>query len=102
MDEIERKARQLAANKMGLLNDVKGECLPDELWRQRESEARIAYYENARAEALGSLLGMVDAMLVFHDNGLDNMVAGGWAKLHLHRDDYTQLDKALRDARIRK
>ena len=34
MDEIERQARQIAAWKMGLVKDRRGERLPDDLWRQ--------------------------------------------------------------------
>jgi hypothetical protein len=34
MDEIERLARQIAAWKMGLVKDRRGERLPDDLWRQ--------------------------------------------------------------------
>jgi hypothetical protein len=32
--EIERLARQIAAWKMGLVKDRRGERLPDDLWRQ--------------------------------------------------------------------
>jgi hypothetical protein len=34
MDEIEQLARQIAAWKMGLVKDRRGERLPDDLWRQ--------------------------------------------------------------------
>ena len=45
---VERLARRLAARTMGLSND--GENLPDELWKQKEEEARIAL-DLAREEA---------------------------------------------------
>lgn len=32
--ELERTARLIAAHKMGLVKDVYGEGLPDDLWRQ--------------------------------------------------------------------
>lgn len=34
MDELEDMARRIAAHKMGLVKDVTGRNLPDELWRQ--------------------------------------------------------------------
>jgi hypothetical protein len=34
MDELERRARRIAAIKMGLVKDTMGERLPDDLWRQ--------------------------------------------------------------------
>jgi hypothetical protein len=34
MDRIERRARLIAANKMGLVGDEEGLRLPDDLWRQ--------------------------------------------------------------------
>jgi len=43
MDEIERLARQIAAWKMGLVKDRRGERLPDDLWRQHPgSKGRVS------------------------------------------------------------
>jgi hypothetical protein len=39
-NELERRARRIAAIKMGLVRDVKGERLPDDLWRQALPAAR--------------------------------------------------------------
>ncbi len=39
---IEREARQIAAWKMGLVKDRRGERLPDDLWRQCIPQARAA------------------------------------------------------------
>jgi hypothetical protein len=102
MDEIERKARELAANKMGLLNDVKGERLPDELWKQCEREARVHHYEIARAETLGALLGMVDVVILTHDNPLILRMSEKIELLRAARAAHTEADKAYRNARLGK
>ncbi|TDR90345.1 hypothetical protein [Enterovirga rhinocerotis] len=39
-EAVEREARLIAANKMGLVKDPTGSRLPDDLWRQCEEEAR--------------------------------------------------------------
>jgi hypothetical protein len=100
MDEIERKARQLTANKMGLLNDVKGERLPDELWKQCEREARVYHFEIARAEALGTLLGMVDVVILAHDNAVALRMSEKIELLRAARAAHTEADKAYRNARL--
>lgn len=38
--DVEKEARKIAAQKMGLIKDVNGERLPDELWKQTEKEAQ--------------------------------------------------------------
>lgn len=40
METIERTARQLAADKMGLINDPTGSNLPDDLWQQCIPDAK--------------------------------------------------------------
>jgi len=39
MDEVERVARLIAAEKMGLVKDPQGLRLPDDLWRQALPQA---------------------------------------------------------------
>lgn len=46
--EIERTARLIAAHKMGLVKDVLGEHLPDDIWKQAipAAERELALIEN--------------------------------------------------------
>jgi hypothetical protein len=61
MSNLERMARKIAAEKMGLVKDVLGENLPDELWRQAITlaEARL------HSEALYRVAGMAEALALF-------------------------------------
>jgi hypothetical protein len=52
MDEIERLARQIAAWKMGLVKDRRGERLPDDLWRQCIPAAKAEFEGNEKAASL--------------------------------------------------
>lgn len=47
MDNVERTARLIAAEKMGLVKDPRGERLPAELWMQciPAAEAALAEHE---------------------------------------------------------
>jgi hypothetical protein len=46
MNEVERVARLIAAEKMGLVKDPEGLRLPDELWRQALPQAMAECEEN--------------------------------------------------------
>lgn len=52
MAELERRARKIAALKMGLSND--GERLPDELWRQAIPQAERELATEAKDQALAA------------------------------------------------
>ena len=68
MDEIEIRARQIAAGKMGLIDDPHGERLPKNLWEQCEAAARIEELHIEKARTLGTVLGMVDAVMLAEEH----------------------------------
>lgn len=55
MEHVEIIARRMAAKKMGLVKDVNGEKLPDDLWQQMLPAARNFLDEIAWAEYLEEL-----------------------------------------------
>lgn len=45
---VEKRARKIAARKMGLVKDPDGEKLPDDLWRQAVPLAMIELFDEAQ------------------------------------------------------
>jgi hypothetical protein len=62
----------------------------------------IAALMNARAEALGTLLGMVDVVILAHDNAVALRMSEKIELLRTARAAHTEADKAYRDARLGK
>jgi hypothetical protein len=85
MDVIEIRARQIAAGKMGLVEDPHGLRLPKNLWEQCEAAARLEELHIEKARTLGTVLGMVDAVML--------------AEEHPDVFNMTQKLQELRDAR---
>jgi len=56
-EDIERRARRIAARKMGLVRDFYGELLPDDLWHQCVPEA---WREANAAMTTGQTAGKCD------------------------------------------
>lgn len=61
MNEVERTARKIAADQMGLVKDILGTNLPGEIWRQAIPRAEAQLHR----EALYRVAGMAEALALF-------------------------------------
>jgi hypothetical protein len=70
-DRLERVARMIAAIKMGLIKDIYGDNLPEDLWRQAIPEARrrIEASDDIEHAPISDAEKLARAVLLFHRGG---------------------------------
>lgn len=100
MNEIEIRARQIAAQKMSLVDDPTGSRLPTNLWKQCEAAARLEELLTEKNCALGQVLGMIDAVLLAGEHPTVFDLPKMMQKLRVARDAYNVAAAAYLDARL--
>jgi hypothetical protein len=98
MDRIERRARLVAARRMGLVGDEEGLRLPDDLWRQaipeaeRELEAEALKQDHRLLHAVASSAARVRSAQrrYYKDRSRENMLDS--------KIEEASLDKLLKEA----